>query len=107
MTKQEQQQQEQQQQEQQPVEQQQQQQRQLRPAQSRARAPVSMGGADVVATLASSEGITPSSITSALIVWSPRAAAAEGSDGVAALSGSSSSGSGLSAQPSVCLWRST
>jgi hypothetical protein len=61
-----------------------------------------MGGADLVAALASCGGITPGGMTIARIVWSPRAAAAEGSDSVAAGGGTSSG-----ARRSMGLWEVT
>jgi hypothetical protein len=95
---------------------QQQQQHQPQPTQFMAHAPVGMGGADLVTILAACGGVNPGSITTARIVWSPRGAAAEGSDNVTASGGSSgggSSGGGSSSrsasgvQRSMCLWEVT
>jgi DNA anti-recombination protein RmuC len=85
---------------------QQQQQQQPQPTRFMVRAPVGMGGADLVATLAACGGSTPGSITTARIVWSPKPAAAEGSETLAAEgggSGGSSSGSASGALRLLCL----
>ena len=90
--------------------QQHQQQQQPQPARFMVHAPVGTGGADLVATLVECGGVTPSSITSARIVWSPKPAAAEGNETLAAAgggSGGSSSGSASGARRSMCLWEVT
>jgi peptidoglycan hydrolase CwlO-like protein len=90
----------------------QQQQQQQPPARFMAHAPTSMGGGDLVATLAACGGITPGSITTARIVWFPRSDAAADDSGTAAASGSGTSSSGGAsgaqrARRSMCLWEVT